>query len=422
MLDLKWIRENSKEAQEALSRRGTAYDLSELLALDKENRSLLTEVESLKNERNTKSKSIGELKKKGENADSLMEEVNHINAQIKAKEDSQKEIADKILGLMHSLPNLPDPSIPTGEEKDFEVVRTVGTPREFSFEPKAHWEIGQDLDILDFERAGKVTGARFTFYKGLGARLERALISFMIDMHTEEHGYTELLPPYMVNSASAFGTGQLPKFAEDMFKLEGHDFYLIPTAEVPVTNYHRDDILSLESLPIKYCAYSPCFRSEAGSAGRDTRGIIRQHQFHKVEMVKLSHPDKSFEELESLTLNAEAILQRLELPYRVITLASGDIGFSSSKTYDVEVYMPSYNGYREISSCSNFLDFQARRANLRFRDEDGKLRFVHTLNGSGLAIGRTVAAILENGQDEAGNVLIPKALVPYMHGYDKITK
>lgn len=422
MLDLKWIRENSKEAQEALSRRGTAYDLSELLALDKENRSLLTEVESLKNERNTKSKSIGELKKKGENADSLMEEVNHINAQIKAKEDSQKEIADKILGLMHSLPNLPDPSIPTGEEKDFEVVRTVGTPREFSFEPKAHWEIGQDLDILDFERAGKVTGARFTFYKGLGARLERALISFMIDMHTEEHGYTELLPPYMVNSASAFGTGQLPKFAEDMFKLEGHDFYLIPTAEVPVTNYHRDDILSLESLPIKYCAYSPCFRSEAGSAGRDTRGIIRQHQFHKVEMVKLSHPDKSFEELESLTLNAEAILQRLELPYRVITLASGDIGFSSSKTYDVEVYMPSYNGYREISSCSNFLDFQARRANLRFRDEDGKLRFVHTLNGSGLAIGRTVAAILENGQDEAGNVLIPKALVPYMHGYYKITK
>lgn len=422
MLDLKWIRENSKEAQEALSRRGTAYDLSELLALDKENRSLLTEVESLKNERNTKSKSIGELKKKGENADSLMEEVNRINAQIKAKEDSQKEIADKILGLMHSLPNLPDPSIPTGEEKDFEVVRTVGTPREFSFEPKAHWEIGQDLDILDFERAGKVTGARFTFYKGLGARLERALISFMIDMHTEEHGYTELLPPYMVNSASAFGTGQLPKFAEDMFKLEGHDFYLIPTAEVPVTNYHRDDILSLESLPIKYCAYSPCFRSEAGSAGRDTRGIIRQHQFHKVEMVKLSHPDKSFEELESLTLNAEAILQRLELPYRVITLASGDIGFSSSKTYDVEVYMPSYNGYREISSCSNFLDFQARRANLRFRDEDGKLRFVHTLNGSGLAIGRTVAAILENGQDEAGNVLIPKALVPYMHGYYKITK
>lgn len=422
MLDLKWIRENSKEAQEALSRRGTAYDLSELLTLDKENRSLLTEVESLKNERNTKSKSIGELKKKGENADSLMEEVNRINAQIKAKEDSQKEIADKILGLMHSLPNLPDPSIPTGEEKDFEVVRTVGTPREFSFEPKAHWEIGQDLDILDFERAGKVTGARFTFYKGLGARLERALISFMIDMHTEEHGYTELLPPYMVNSASAFGTGQLPKFAEDMFKLKGHDFYLIPTAEVPVTNYHRDDILSLESLPIKYCAYSPCFRSEAGSAGRDTRGIIRQHQFHKVEMVKLSHPDKSFEELESLTLNAEAILQRLELPYRVITLASGDIGFSSSKTYDVEVYMPSYNGYREISSCSNFLDFQARRANLRFRDEDGKLRFVHTLNGSGLAIGRTVAAILENGQDEAGNVLIPKALVPYMHGYDKIIK
>lgn len=311
MLDLKWIRENSEVAEKALSRRGSAYDLSELLALDKTNRELLTEVEGLKNERNTKSKAIGELKKKGENADALMAEVNAINAQIKEKEERQKEVAENILSIMHTLPNVPDSSIPTGEEKDFEVVRTVGEPRVFDFEPKAHWDIGQGLDILDFERAGRVTGARFTFYKGLGARLERALISFMIDMHTEEHGYTELLPPYMVNSDSAFGTGQLPKFKEDMFKLEGHDFYLIPTAEVPVTNYHRDDILPLESLPVKYCAYSPCFRSEAGSAGRDTRGIIRQHQFHKVEMVKLAHPDKSFEELESLTLNAEAILQRL---------------------------------------------------------------------------------------------------------------
>ena len=288
------------------------------------------------------------------------------------------------------------------------------------FEPKAHWDLGVDLDILDFDRAAKVTGSRFTFYKGLAARLERAIISFMIDMHTDKHGYTELIPPYMTNSASDFGTGQLPKFAEDMFHLENTDYYLIPTAEVPVTNYHRDEILSEKDLPVKYCAFSPCFRSEAGSAGRDTRGIIRQHQFHKVEMVKLAHPDHSWEELESLTQNAEDILQALELPYRVICLSAGDIGFSSAKTYDLEVWLPSYGKYREISSCSNFLDFQSRRANLRFRDADGKVRFVHTLNGSGLAVGRTLAAILENYQNEDGSVTIPKALVPYMHGYTEI--
>lgn len=420
MLDIKRIREDKEGLEKALSRRGTAFDLSELLDLDKENRRLLTEVESLKNERNVKSKAIGELKKSGQDATIAMEEVGAINDKIKASEDNQRLVLEKLTAIMQTLPNVPEAGIPDGGEENFRIERTVGEVPQFDFTPKAHWDLGQALDILDFERAGKVTGARFTFYKGLGARLERALISFMIDMHTDHHGYIELLPPYMVNSASAFGTGQLPKFSEDMFRLEGVGYYLIPTAEVPVTNYHRDEILPLESLPVKYCAYSPCFRSEAGSAGRDTRGIIRQHQFHKVEMVKLAHPDTSFEELESLTANAEAILKALDLPYRVITLASGDIGFSSAKTYDVEVYMPSYEGYREISSCSNFLDFQARRANLRFRDEDGKLRFVHTLNGSGLAIGRTVAAILENCQDKDGRVHIPKALVPYMHGYEVI--
>lgn len=420
MLDIKRIREDKEGIEKALSRRGTAFDLSELIDLDKENRRLLTEVESLKNERNVKSKAIGELKKSGQDATVAMEEVGAINDKIKASEDSQRLVLEKLTTIMQTLPNVPEAGIPDGGEENFRIERTVGEVPTFDFTPKAHWDLGQALDILDFERAGKVTGARFTFYKGLGARLERALISFMIDMHTDHHGYIELLPPYMVNNASAFGTGQLPKFSEDMFRLEGVGYYLIPTAEVPVTNYHRDEILPLESLPVKYCAYSPCFRSEAGSAGRDTRGIIRQHQFHKVEMVKLAHPDTSFEELESLTANAEAILKALDLPYRVITLASGDIGFSSAKTYDVEVYMPSYEGYREISSCSNFLDFQARRANLRFRDEDGKLRFVHTLNGSGLAIGRTVAAILENCQDKDGRVHIPKTLVPYMHGYEVI--
>ena len=420
MLDIKRIREDKEGIEKALSRRGTAFDLSELIDLDKENRRLLTEVESLKNERNVKSKAIGELKKSGQDATVAMEEVGAINDKIKASEENQRLVLEKLTTIMQTLPNVPEAGIPDGGEENFRIERTVGEVPTFDFTPKAHWDLGQALDILDFERAGKVTGARFTFYKGLGARLERALISFMIDMHTDHHGYIELLPPYMVNNASAFGTGQLPKFSEDMFRLEGVGYYLIPTAEVPVTNYHRDEILPLESLPVKYCAYSPCFRSEAGSAGRDTRGIIRQHQFHKVEMVKLAHPDTSFEELESLTANAEAILKALDLPYRVITLASGDIGFSSAKTYDVEVYMPSYEGYREISSCSNFLDFQARRANLRFRDEDGKLRFVHTLNGSGLAIGRTVAAILENCQDKDGRVHIPKTLVPYMHGYEVI--
>lgn len=422
MLDIKMIRETPQVVAEGCRRRGAEVDVEAFLAADKDRRSLQTEIEALQSQRNSLSKEIGQLKRQGEEAASQMAQVNDINQQIDGLEGRIASLNEEVKSFLESTPNIPAADIPDGGEDDYTVARTWGDPRQFDFEAKAHWELGEALDILDFERGAKVTGSRFTFYKGLGARLERAIIAFMIDMHTDKHGYTELIPPYMTNSASDFGTGQLPKFAEDMFHIENTDYYLIPTAEVPVTNYHRDEILSAEELPKKYCAYSPCFRSEAGSAGRDTRGIIRQHQFHKVEMVKLAHPDHSWEELESLTANAEAILQALELPYRVITLAAGDIGFSSAKTYDLEVWLPSYNTYREISSCSNFLDFQARRANLRFRDENGKPRFVHTLNGSGLAVGRTLAAILENCQEADGSVTIPKALQPYMHGYDRITK
>ena len=390
------------------------------LTADEKHREVIAQIEELQSQRNAKSKEVGQRNRNGESADDLMAEVSAINEKIKVIDESKDALEKEVRDFVVSIPNMPADDIPDGGEDDYRVERVWGEPRKFDFEPKAHWDLGVDLDILDFDRAAKVTGSRFTFYKGLAARLERAIISFMIDMHTDKHGYTELIPPYMTNSASDFGTGQLPKFAEDMFHLENTDYYLIPTAEVPVTNYHRDEILSEKDLPVKYCAFSPCFRSEAGSAGRDTRGIIRQHQFHKVEMVKLAHPDHSWEELESLTQNAEDILQALELPYRVICLSAGDIGFSSAKTYDLEVWLPSYGKYREISSCSNFLDFQSRRANLRFRDADGKVRFVHTLNGSGLAVGRTLAAILENYQNEDGSVTIPKALVPYMHGYTEI--
>ena len=362
------------------------------------------------------------MKKSGENADALVAEMSKVGEDIKALDQQVSEIDAQMNEIILSIPNIPHESLPEGGEENYRVERTWGEPRQFDGEPLAHWDIGTGLGILDFERAGKVTGARFTFYKGLGARLERAVISLFLDIHTEKHGYVELIPPYMANSASMTGTGQLPKFAEDMFKLEGTDYYLIPTAEVPVTNYYRDEILGVKELPIKHCAFSPCFRAEAGSAGRDTRGIIRQHQFHKVEMVKFAHPDHSFEELESLTQDAEDVLQALNLPYRVITLPTGDIGFSSCKTYDVEVWLPSYNAYKEISSCSNFGEFQARRANIRFRDEEGKVRFVHTLNGSGLAVGRTVAAILENYQQPDGSVVIPEALRPYMGGVEVITK
>lgn len=420
MLDIKLMRKEPERVAQAVGRRGKEIDMQPFLTADEKHREVIAQIEELQSQRNAKSKEVGQRKRNGESADDLMAEVSAINEKIKVLDESKDALEKEVRDFVVSIPNIPADDIPDGGEDDYRVERVWGEPRKFDFEPKAHWDLGVDLDILDFDRAAKVTGSRFTFYKGLAARLERAIISFMIDMHTDKHGYTELIPPYMTNSASDFGTGQLPKFAEDMFHLENTDYYLIPTAEVPVTNYHRDEILSEKDLPVKYCAFSPCFRSEAGSAGRDTRGIIRQHQFHKVEMVKLAHPDHSWEELESLTQNAEDILQALELPYRVICLSAGDIGFSSAKTYDLEVWLPSYGKYREISSCSNFLDFQSRRANLRFRDADGKVRFVHTLNGSGLAVGRTLAAILENYQNEDGSVTIPKALVPYMHGYTEI--
>lgn len=420
MLDIKLMRKEPERVAQAVGRRGKEIDMQPFLTADEKHREVIAQIEELQSQRNAKSKEVGQRKRNGESADDLMAEVSAINEKIKVLDESKDALEKEVRDFVVSIPNMPADDIPDGGEDDYRVERVWGEPRKFDFEPKAHWDLGVDLDILDFDRAAKVTGSRFTFYKGLAARLERAIISFMIDMHTDKHGYTELIPPYMTNSASDFGTGQLPKFAEDMFHLENTDYYLIPTAEVPVTNYHRDEILSEKDLPVKYCAFSPCFRSEAGSAGRDTRGIIRQHQFHKVEMVKLAHPDHSWEELESLTQNAEDILQALELPYRVICLSAGDIGFSSAKTYDLEVWLPSYGKYREISSCSNFLDFQSRRANLRFRDADGKVRFVHTLNGSGLAVGRTLAAIFENYQNEDGSVTIPKALVPYMHGYTEI--
>lgn len=420
MLDIKLMRREPERVAKAVGRRGKEIDMKPFLEADEKHREVIAQIEELQSQRNAKSKEVGQRKRNGESADDLMAEVSAINEKIKALDETKDTLEAQVRKFVVSIPNMPDDSIPDGGEDDYRVERNWGEPRQFDFEPKAHWDLGVDLGILDFDRAAKVTGSRFTFYKGLAARLERAIIAFMIDMHTDKHGYTELIPPYMTNSASDFGTGQLPKFAEDMFHLENTDYYLIPTAEVPVTNYHCDEILSEKDLPVKYCAFSPCFRSEAGSAGRDTRGIIRQHQFHKVEMVKLAHPDHSWEELESLTRDAEDILQALELPYRVICLSAGDIGFSSAKTYDLEVWLPSYGKYREISSCSNFLDFQARRANLRFRDAEGKVRFVHTLNGSGLAVGRTLAAILENYQNADGSVTIPKALLPYMHGYTEI--
>lgn len=420
MLDIKEVRKDPERVVRGCARRGMQLDIEPFLKADARVREIQTQVEQLQSQRNAKSKEIGAIKRQGGDATATMNEVGAIKDQIE-KLSAEKEADQKIVDdFMRSTPNIPADNIPDGGEDDYRELRRWGTPRQFDFEYKAHWDLGTDLDILDFDRAAKVTGSRFTFYKGLGARLERALISFMIDIHTDNQGYTELIPPYMTNTASDFGTGQLPKFAEDMFHLENTDYYLIPTAEVPVTNYYRDEILDYKDLPVKFCAFSPCFRSEAGSAGRDTRGIIRQHQFHKVEMVKLAHPDTSWDELESLTNNAEEILQALELPYRVICLAAGDIGFSSATTYDLEVWLPSYNKYREISSCSNFLDFQSRRANLRFRDEDGKVRYVHTLNGSGLAIGRTTAAIMENYQNADGSITIPEALRPYMHGYTVI--
>lgn len=423
MLDMRFVRENFEAVQEAMAKRGKDVPLEEFKKLDERRREILFEVEQLKAQRNTVSKQVGELKRAKKDASEIIEKMGKVSADIKAMEAELKEVEPRMENILLTIPNIPNEAVPVGKDESENVIlRTWGKPREFDFEPKAHWDLGEKLDILDFERGGKVTGTRFTFLKGLGARLERALINFMLDTHTDDHGYTEIFPPFMANSKSMVGTGQLPKFGDDMFKIEGTDYFLIPTAEVPVTNLYREEILNGDLLPIYHTAYSACFRSEAGAAGRDTRGLIRQHQFNKVELVKFVKPEDSYTELEKLTENAEVILQKLGLPYRVVILCTGDITFSSAKTYDLEVWLPTFDTYREISSCSNFEDFQARRAGIRFRREKGaKAEFVHTLNGSGLAIGRTVAAILENYQDVEGNIVIPEVLRPYMGGVEKIT-
>ena len=417
MLDIKRIRKNPEALVAAMkARRNKGADVSGLLELAEKRRSLIVEVEALKAKRNEDSAKVPQLKKQGLDASELLAEMKLVADKIKELDAELSEIDAQLDDMLMKIPNIPHESVPDGaDDRDNAEIRRYGKPTEFSFEPKAHWDIGEALGILDFANAGKITGARFTVYRGLGARLERAIISYFLDCHTM-NGYTEILPPYMVNRASMTGTGQLPKFEEDAFKVAGTDYFLIPTAEVPVTNLHRGDILDGNDLPIKYCAYSACFRSEAGSAGRDTRGLIRQHQFNKVELVKFVKPEDSYDELEKLTNDAERVLQGLGLPYRVVCLSTGDLGFSSAKTYDIEVWMPSYGRYVEISSCSNFEDFQARRAQIRFRREkNGKPELVHTLNGSGVAIGRTVAAILENYQQPDGSVIVPDALVPYMH-------
>lgn len=423
MLDIKRIRENPDALLRAMeNRRSKGADISAFLETDAQRRRLLVEVESLKARRNAASAEIPRLKRAGESTDALMEEMKDTAARIKTLDAEVAALDEKIQEFLYSIPNIPHESVPVGaDDSENMEVRRYGEPTKFSFTPKAHWDLGEDLKILDFATAGKVTGARFTFYRGLGARLERAVINFYLDTHTCESGYTEIFPPYMVNRASMTGTGQLPKFEEDAFKVANTDYFLIPTAEVPVTNMFRDQILDGAELPIKFCAYSACFRAEAGSAGRDTRGLIRQHQFNKVELVKFVHPAESETELEKLTGHAERVLQLLELPYRVMALCSGDIGFSACKTYDLEVWLPGQNAYREISSCSSFGDFQARRGGIRFREDDkSKPEFVHTLNGSGLAVGRTLVAILENYQQANGSVVIPQALRPYMGGLEAI--
>lgn len=424
MLDTKRIRTNPQETIQKLKTRGVNEDiLTEFLALDEKRRELLVKTEELKKMRNQVSEEIAKRKREKQNADEQITQMKAVGEQIKSFDQQIGDFDTQLRQILHTLPNLPADSVPVGADEDENVEnRRWGTPRNFPFKAKPHWEVAEDLDILDFERGAKVTGSRFLFYKGLGARLERAIYNLMLDMHVYEQGYTEMIPPYIVNSQSMFGTGQFPKFKEDVFQLENSDYTLIPTAEVPLTNYYANEILNEEQLPTYFTALSPSFRSEAGSAGRDTRGLIRLHQFNKVEMVKFAKPENSYDELEKMVQNAEDILQRLELPYRVITLCTGDMGFSASKTYDLEVWIPAQDTYREISSCSNCEDFQARRAMIRYRDEDSHIHYVHTLNGSGLAVGRTVAAILENYQNEDGSVTIPEALVPYMGGLTKIKK
>ena len=424
MLDIKRIRMNAKEVKEALEKRHGSFPIDEVIQMDEKRRNLLMEVEEMKAKQNSVSKQIPKLKKEGKDVAEVLEEMKGLSEQIRQIDILVKEIDENLKTILLEIPNTPHESVVIGDSDEDNIeIRKFGEPRKFDFEIKPHWDIGTDLDILDFERASKITGARFTVFKGLGARLERAIMSFMLDIHTSEHGYTEMLTPFMVNRDSMTGTGQLPKFADDMFHLPGKDYFLVPTAEVPLTNLHRDEILEGENLPVYYTGYTPCFRQEAGSAGRDTRGLIRNHQFDKVELVKLVKPGTSYEELEKLTNNAETILKLLDLPYRVVLLSSGDLGFSSAKTYDIEVWMPSYGRYVEISSCSNFEDFQARRANLRFRnDKNSKVEYLHTLNGSGLAVGRTFAAILENFQQEDGSVVVPDVLRPYLRNIEKIEK
>lgn len=423
MLDLKFVRENLDKVAEAMKNRHTEVDLDAFRKLDQERRDLLQEVEADKSMRNSVSAEISKMKKNGEDASEKILSMRTLGDKIAETDKKLKEVEQGLRDIMLTIPNMPDASVPVGkDDTENPEVRKWGEPTHFDFEPKAHWDLGEDLGILDSNRAAKVSGGRFYYYLGLGARLERAVYNFMLDQHTQKDGYTEVIPPYIVNRETMTGTGQLPKFHEDMYRLEGMEMYLIPTAEVPLTNYYRDEIIDGAKLPIYLTAFTPCFRAEAGSAGRDTRGLIRQHQFHKVEMVKFTKPEDSFDELEKLTHDAEGILQALGLPYHVVCLCTGDLGFSATKCYDIEVWFPAQNKYREISSCSNCVDFQARRANIRFRrDSKSKPEFVHTLNGSGLAVGRTVAAILENYQQADGSIVVPEVLRPYM-GCDVVAK
>ena len=423
MLDIKYLKQNIDFVRQKMNERGQKIDFDRFIDLDAKRRDILQAVETLRNERNSVSKQVGELKKKKEDASALIEKMGNVSAKIKEYDEILRLTEEELNAFVMIVPNIQHESVPQGKgSEDNLVVRSWGEKPVFSFEPKQHFELGESLSILDFARGAKITGARFTVSRGAGAAMERALVSFMLDLHVEKHGYTEVLTPFMVNAESMTGTGQLPKFKEDLFKIEGMEYYLIPTAEVPVTNIYREEILEEDKLPIYLVAYSPCFRSEAGSYGKDTRGLIRQHQFNKVEMVKFSKPETSYDELEKLTANAEEVLEKFGIAYRTVCLCTADLGFSSAKTYDVEAWMPGQNTYREISSCSNFEDFQARRASIRFRRTDsGKVDFVHTLNGSGLAVGRTVVAILENYQQADGSVLIPEALRPYMRGLERIT-
>lgn len=423
MLDAKWVREHVDEVREMLANRNNDFPLDELLALDAQRRQALVEVEELKEKRNAGSKKVGGMRKAGENTDALMEEMRVLGERVKELDDKAAEIQAKLDDLALRMPNKPHETVPIGKsEEDNVEVRRWGTPKELSFEPKPHWELGEALDIMDFERGVKLAESRFTVLKGAGARLERGLMNFMLDMHTTHHGFTEIAPPILVNSPTMTGTCQLPKFAEDQYKVEKDDLWLIPTAEVPLTNLHAGEILNEADLPKYFCAFTPCFRREAGSYGRDMRGMLRQHQFDKVEMVKLSTPEKSYDELEHMTNCAEKILQALEIPYRVVCLSTGDMGFAAAKTYDIEVWLPSQNCYREISSCSNCEDFQARRMGTKYRPADGgKARLIHTLNGSGIAIGRCLIAVLENYQNEDGSISVPKALQPYVGGMEKVS-